>query len=80
MKTAILCAAIVLAASSAAMAHDKKAKVIADACAGLSIKAAVAAKLDCAATGTAISPQADSSSPKPHLGYDTNPWTPSFGL
>ncbi len=35
------------------MAHEKKAKVVADACAGLSIKAAVAAKLDCTATGTA---------------------------
>ncbi|MEO5759687.1 MAG: hypothetical protein ABIQ51_22855 [Mesorhizobium sp.] len=81
MKITIVCTAIVLAASSTAMAHQKKAKVVvADACAGLSIKAAVAKKLDCTATGTAISPQADSGSPKPRLGYDTNPWTFSFGL
>lgn len=80
MKIAIVCAAILLAASSAAMAHERKPKVVANTCAGLSIKAAVAAKLDCTATGTAISPQADSSSLKPRLGYETSPWTPSFGL
>lgn len=76
MKTAIVCAAIVLAASSAAVAHEKKATVTAKACAGLSVKAA--AKLDCAATGTATSPQTDAV--KPRLGYETNPWPFSFGL
>lgn len=52
MNTAILCAAIILAASSVAIAHEKKPKVIANACAGLSIKAGSAAKLDCSPTGT----------------------------
>ncbi|TPK73047.1 hypothetical protein FKO01_13195 [Mesorhizobium sp. B2-3-3] len=80
MKTAIACAAVVLAASSAAVAHEKKAKVTTNACAGLSIKAVKAAKLDCTATGTAISSQTDTSKPKPRLGYDTNPWVFSFGL
>jgi hypothetical protein len=58
----------------------KNATVVADACAGLSIKAAVAVKLDCTATGAAVSPQADSSSPKPRLGCDTSPWLPSCVL
>ncbi|TPL36030.1 hypothetical protein [Mesorhizobium sp. B2-4-6] len=52
MNTAILCAAIILAASSVAIAHEKKPKVIANACAGLSIKAGSAAKLDYSPTGT----------------------------
>ncbi|MBZ9807909.1 MULTISPECIES: hypothetical protein [unclassified Mesorhizobium] len=81
MKTTIVCAAIVLATSSAAVAHEKKKTVNADACAGLSIKAAVAAKLDCTATGTGISPQTDAAKPKARLGYDdASPGMPSFGL
>ncbi|MDX8527648.1 hypothetical protein RFM68_24405 [Mesorhizobium sp. MSK_1335] len=78
MKMVIVCVAFVLAASSTAVAHEKKKTVAANACAGLSIKAAVAAKLDCNAAGTAVSPQADA---KPRLGYDTSPWfISSFGL
>lgn len=82
MKTAIVCAALVLAASSAAVAHDKKPTLTAQkACAGLSIKATAAAKLDCTATGTANSPQTEVGSSKPRLGYETSrPEVFSFGL
>ncbi|MEI9431346.1 hypothetical protein [Mesorhizobium sp. Cs1299R1N3] len=79
MKIAFVCLALVLAGSSVAAAHGKKATVTAaKACACLSIKASVAAKLDCTATGT--STQTDATNAKPHLGYE-NAWTiPSFGL
>ncbi|TPJ43508.1 hypothetical protein FJ941_28585 [Mesorhizobium sp. B2-3-13] len=84
MKTAIVCAAIVLAVSSAAMAHEKKKPTVTaeKTCAGMSIKAAAAAKLDCTATGTANSPQTDmGSNSKPRLGYETSsPQVFSFGL
>ncbi|OBQ74503.1 hypothetical protein [Mesorhizobium erdmanii] len=82
MKIAIVCAALILAASSAAVAHEKKkATVTANACAGLSIKAAVAAKLDCSATGTLATPRTDTkANPEPRLGYDMNPFPQSFGL
>ncbi|MGX5827068.1 hypothetical protein [Mesorhizobium sp. 43Arga] len=82
MKIAIVCATLVLAVSSGALAHEKKkATVAAKACAGLSIKAAVAAKLDCGATGTLATPHTDKKAdPEPRLGYDTNPFPASFGL
>lgn len=81
MKITVVCLALVLAGSSVAAAHEKKAKVTAaNTCAGLSIKASVAAKLDCTATGTAPSTQTDAANAKPRLGYQ-NPWTiSSFGL
>ncbi|MBZ9670746.1 hypothetical protein [Mesorhizobium sp. ES1-3] len=81
MKIAFVCLALVLAGSSVAAAHGKKARVTADkACARLSIKAAVAAKLDCNATGTATSTRTDATHAKPRLGYE-NAWTiSSFGL
>ncbi|WP_032934882.1 hypothetical protein [Mesorhizobium sp. WSM3626] len=81
MKIAFICLALVLAGSSVAAAHGKKATVTAaKACACLSIKAPVAAKLDCIATGTATATQTDATNAKPHLGYE-NAWAlPSFGL
>ncbi|TPI28318.1 hypothetical protein FJW08_21330 [Mesorhizobium sp. B3-2-1] len=82
MKIALVCAALVLTVSSAALAHEKKkAPVTVNACAGLSIKAAKAAKLDCGATGTVATPHTDTkANPEPRLGYDTNPFPASFGL
>ncbi|MBZ9994364.1 hypothetical protein [Mesorhizobium sp. BH1-1-4] len=81
MKMIFICLALVLASSSVASTHEKKATVAAaNGCAGLSIKAAVAAKLDCTATGTATSTQTDGTNAKPRLGYQ-NPWTiSSFGF
>ncbi|TPK73307.1 hypothetical protein FJ527_23270 [Mesorhizobium sp. B2-4-18] len=81
MKMVFICLALVLAGSNVAAAHEKKATVTASkACAGLSFKAAVAAKLDCTATGTATSTPTDAANAKPRLGYQ-NPWTmSSFGL
>ncbi|MDG4898828.1 hypothetical protein P9272_35685 [Mesorhizobium sp. WSM4976] len=82
MKTAIVCVAFVLAASSAAVAHEKKKTVTSqNTCAGLSIKQKAAAKLDCTATGTANPPATDAATSKPRLGYETSrPEVLSFGL
>jgi putative hemolysin len=75
MRVAIICAAIVIAATGVAVAKEKKV-VVSNAASLCSTKHSAKKplpELDCGLTGTAKLP--DGATPeKPRLGYDTNPW------
>ncbi|RVA52887.1 hypothetical protein EN933_14050 [Mesorhizobium sp. M7A.F.Ca.US.001.01.1.1] len=75
MRVAVLCAAVVFAATGVAVAKEKKAAV-SDAAALCSAKPSAkkpVANLDCGFTGTAKSEDSGAKA-EPRLGYDSNPW------
>ncbi|TGQ37219.1 MULTISPECIES: hypothetical protein [unclassified Mesorhizobium] len=79
MRSAMICAAIVIAGSSVTVAHEKKVvvrKAVTPPCADLSgtIKKKRGTELDCRSTGTVSGaiPQANQKGKsEPRLGYDT---------
>ncbi|MER8966165.1 hypothetical protein NKH84_05365 [Mesorhizobium sp. M0902] len=76
MRLTIICAAIVMAVSTAAVAHEKKRVVstaVTSCCADLSgstIKKNRETKLDCSSTGT-VSSAISKDKSEPRLGYET---------
>ncbi|MDX8443952.1 hypothetical protein [Mesorhizobium australafricanum] len=82
MKLIIFGIAIVLAATGAAVAKEKKMVATAQAatsCSAARLKARnkTTPKLDCKSTGTVVARPSNGAAnflDHPHLGYDTNPW------
>ncbi|MFC3323539.1 hypothetical protein [Mesorhizobium cantuariense] len=76
MRVAIFCAAVVFAATGAAVAKEKKKVAVSDAaalCAANPSAKKPVPNLDRSFTGTAKS-EDSGAKPEPRLGYDTNPW------